>query len=97
MQQIEELRGRKAGPKAAGGSGETAGPSSLEAGPSKPEPGAQRGEGEVGGKLVLPKRRRVIDVLQEALAASDGSGHGTDESDGEEGGGLIMDWRAKTV
>ncbi len=97
MQQIEELRGRKAGLKSAGSRGESAGPPDLEAGPSQAQQGAQQGGGEVSERLVLPKRRRVIDVLQEALAVSDGSGDGTDESDGEQEGGLVMDWRAKTV
>jgi hypothetical protein len=39
-----------------------------------------------------PKRRRVLDVLQEQLggSSSDEEGEGSDD-------GLVLDWRAKTV
>ncbi len=96
MQQLEDLRERKTGLKA-GGPRDSAGPSSNGEGPSRPQPGAKQEGGDAPGKLVLPKRRRVIDVLQDALAVSDGSGDGTDDSDVELGAGLVMDWRAKTV
>jgi hypothetical protein len=40
-----------------------------------------------------PKRRRVLDVLQEQLGGSS-----SDEDDGEgSDDGLVLDWRAKTV
>lgn len=41
-----------------------------------------------------PKRRRVLDVLQEALGSG---GSSSDEEEDSEGGGLVLDWRAKTV
>ncbi len=43
-----------------------------------------------------PKRRRVLDVLQEALEGG-GSSSDEDEGSGSDGGGLVLDWRAKTV